>query len=204
MKTYIARAYPSLALALSLILAMPGLPAQEPATAARKLSIVIVDGDGAINNLRQRVAREPIVQVEDENRRPVAGAIVLFTLPNQGAGGVFPNGANTFSTVTDANGRAVARGIRVNQIEGDWEMRVNVSHQGQTASATIRMRNAALVTAGVSTGKLLAILGIVGAAVGGIVAATQIGGNGGGSGPGGPGSTPGSASPGSPSVGPPR
>ena len=30
-----------------------------------------VEGDGAINNIRQRTAREPIVQVEDENHKPV-------------------------------------------------------------------------------------------------------------------------------------
>jgi hypothetical protein len=57
-----------------------------PATGAGRIQIVIVEGEGAINNIRQRVAREPIIQVEDENRRPVAGAAVTFLLPNQGAG----------------------------------------------------------------------------------------------------------------------
>src|ERR1041385_9431846 len=42
------------------------------------LSITIVEGEGAINNVRQRVNREPIVQVEDNNRKPVAGAVVVF------------------------------------------------------------------------------------------------------------------------------
>src|SRR5690349_10386612 len=44
-----------------------------PQTAA-KLNIVIVEGEGAINNIQQRVAREVIVQVNDENNRPVGGA----------------------------------------------------------------------------------------------------------------------------------
>ena len=48
-----------------------------------KLNLVIVEGEGAINNVRQRTAREPIVQVEDENHKPVAGAVVVFLLPNQ-------------------------------------------------------------------------------------------------------------------------
>ena len=59
---------------------------------AGRINIVIVEGDGAINNVRQRVAREPIVQVEDENRKPIAGAAVTFLLPNQGAGASFANG----------------------------------------------------------------------------------------------------------------
>ena len=52
--------------------------------APMKLNIVIVEGDGAINNIRQRTAREPIVQVEDENNMPVAGATVYFLLPESG------------------------------------------------------------------------------------------------------------------------
>ena len=42
--------------------------------AATPPRIEVVEGDGAINNIRQRTAREPIVQVEDENHKPVAGA----------------------------------------------------------------------------------------------------------------------------------
>ena len=60
-----------------------------PATAqvAPMLNLVVIEGEGAVNNIRQRTAREPIVQVEDENHRPVAGAVVVFMLPSNGAGG---------------------------------------------------------------------------------------------------------------------
>ena len=63
--------------------------AQTPNPSA--LNLVIVEGEGAINNIRQRTARETIVQVEDENHRPVAGAVVAFLLPSDGASGVFPS-----------------------------------------------------------------------------------------------------------------
>ena len=46
------------------------IPMQGPGmapTGAGKIQIVIVEGEGAIKDVRQRVAREPIVQVEDEN-----------------------------------------------------------------------------------------------------------------------------------------
>src|SRR5437016_9472764 len=80
-------------------------PAQE-AGSAPKLNLMIVDGDGAINNIRQRTAREPIVQVEDQNHKPVAGAVVVFLLPDHGASGVFANGSHTLTVVSDAQGRA--------------------------------------------------------------------------------------------------
>ena len=51
------------------------------------LNIAIVEGDGAVSNIRQRMAREPMVQVTDENRKPVAGPAMVFLLPNQGADG---------------------------------------------------------------------------------------------------------------------
>ena len=143
-----------------------------------QLNIVIVEGDGAINNIRQRTAREPIVQVEDQNHKPIAGAAVVFLLPDQGASGVFANGSHTLTVMTDAQGRAVARGFRPNNVQGKLQMRVTASHQGQTASATISQTNAVSAAAGAAaagvSAKLIAILVIAGAAVaGGVVAATH-------------------------------
>jgi len=146
--------------------------------AGGQLNIVIVEGDGAINNIRQRTAREPIVQVEDQNHKPIAGAAVVFLLPDQGASGVFANGSHTLTVMTDAQGRAVARGFRPNNVQGKLQMRVTASHQGQTASTTISETNAVSAAAGTAaagvSAKLIAILVIAGAAVaGGVVAATH-------------------------------
>jgi hypothetical protein len=71
---------------------------------------VIVEGEGAINNVRQRIAREPIVEVVDENKNPVPGALVTFLLPQNGAGAVFADGSRMMTVMTDESGRAVARG----------------------------------------------------------------------------------------------
>jgi len=156
--------------------------------AGGQLNIVIVEGDGAINNIRQRTAREPIVQVEDQNHKPVAGAAVVFLLPDQGASGVFANGSHTLTVMTDAQGRAVARGFRPNNVQGKLQIHVTASHQGQTATATISQTNAVSAAAGAAaagvSAKLIAILAIAGAAVaGGVVAATRGGGGGGTSAP---------------------
>lgn len=177
---------------------------------APKLKIVILEGEGAINNVRQRTAREPIVQVQDENNRPVAGAVVLFALPDRGASGTFANGATSMTVTTDAQGKAVATGLRPNSVAGKMEIRVNASYQGQTASATISQTNAlgaAAAGAGAGSGKILAIVAVVaGGAAGGLIAATR-GGKGGGTAPTPtptPGPTPTTISAGSPTISPPR
>src|SRR5258707_5898559 len=90
----------------------------------RALQIVVVEGEGAINNVRSRVNREPIVRVEDENHKPVAGAAVIFFLPNQGPGGTFLNGTSSLTTTTDPRGRATARGMQFNQQAGPMQLRV--------------------------------------------------------------------------------
>ena len=180
------------------------LQAQDTPAPAGKLNIVIVEGDGAINNVRQRVAREPIVQVEDENRRPVAGAAVTFLLPNQGASASFANGSQSLTITTDAQGRAVARGLRPNNVNGQYQIRVNAVSEGRTASATISQTNAlaAAAAAGGISAKILAIIAIAGgAAAAGAVAATR-GGNGNGNGGGG--ASPTVITPGSPTVGGPQ
>jgi len=196
-----------LSLLLSFLIALPFSPPAAAQNPAVKISLVIVEGEGAINNVRQRTAREPIVQVEDENHKPIAGAVVVFTLPSQGAGGTFAGGARTLTAVTDNQGRAVARGLRPNNTQGQFQIHVNASYSGQTASAVISQTNAlaAGAAAGVGAGisaKLIVILAVGAAAVaGGVVVATR---NGGG--------TPAAAtappvitaSPGAGTVGPPR
>lgn len=158
------------------LLAFPATPRgtaqQGPAP---ELRIVIVDGEDAVNNIRQRTAREPIVQVEDKNHRPVAGAAVIFTLPQNGASGSFAGNVQTFSTVTDANGRAVAQGLQPNTVAGKVQIRVDATYQGQTGHAVINQKNVLKKAAKSSaiSAKLLTILVVAAAAgaVGGVCAA---------------------------------
>ena len=137
------------------------------------LHITIVEGDGAINNIRQRVNRDPVVQVEDDNRKPIAGAVVIFFLPDSGPSGTFVNGSKTLTVTTDNQGQAAARGVRFNNQTGQMQIRVTASFGGQTASAIITQTNAAGVSGsggnagGMSTGmKVVIALVIVGAAAG--------------------------------------
>ena len=144
---------------------------------SRALNITIIEGEGAINNIKGRVNRDPVIQVEDENHRPIAGAAVVFFLPNQGPGGVFANGTKTLAITTDAQGRATAAGIQRNNISGQMQIRATASFGGQTASAVITQTNIAGGGPGLSTtAKVLIGAGLVGGAVAGAVAATRGGG----------------------------
>jgi hypothetical protein len=181
--------------------------------AAPKLNLVVVEGEGAINNIRQRTAREPVVQVEDENHKPIAGAAVVFSLPSQGAGGTFTGGSHSLTVMTDSQGRAVAHGLQPNNVKGQFQIHVNASYNGQTANANINQSNAVAAgaataaSAGIST-KLIVILAAVAAAaaVGGLYASGAIGGsnNGSLSQTIAPGATLVTITPGTGTVGPPR
>ncbi len=157
-----------------LLINMYRLPAQAPPPT---LNLVIVEGEGAINNVKQRVNREPIVQVEDENHKPIAGAAVVFFLPNQGPSGIFANGSKSLTLTTGADGRATASAIKRNNLSGQMQIRVTASFAGQTANAIITQTNvaAAAGAGGLSaTAKLLIILGVAGgAAAAGAIIATR-------------------------------
>jgi hypothetical protein len=160
----------------------PFAAAQVAPQVAPMLNLVVVEGEGAINNIRQRTAREPVVQVQDENHKPVAGAVVVFTLPSRGPGALFANGSRTLTVVTDNQGQAVARGLRPTGGKGQYQIRVNASANGLTASANINQTNAVTAAAAGAAGagisaKLIAVIAIAGAAAaGGAVYATRGGG----------------------------
>jgi len=129
-------------LVASLFLLEPPAPLQAQAmpTVAppSSLQIVILEGEGAINNIKERTAREPIVQVQDENHKPLAGAAVLFAIHGgtAGAGGAFAGGATSLTVVTDVNGVARAAGLLPNQIQGSWQIQVTAS-AGKVSTTTV-------------------------------------------------------------------
>ncbi len=104
---------------------------------ASAFHIAIIDGEGAMNNISGRVAQEPIVQVEDENHKPVRGAYVTFDSPKSGPGVTFANGALQSVVVTDELGQAVAHGLKPNGQTGSFEIHVHVTYQGQSIGDTV-------------------------------------------------------------------
>ncbi len=102
-----------------------------------KLRILIVEGEGAINNIRRRTARESIVQVVDENNRPVAGAVVAFQLPEE-ASAVFRGGSKTFKAVTSKSGLAkLPKKTLAHNLTGPGKMEIQVSATAPSGQAPV-------------------------------------------------------------------
>lgn len=154
-----------LAQVLVLLLFESGLMAQDPPAnpGTPKLNIVLISGDSAINNIKSRTARETIVEVRDENNKPIAGAAVVFLLPDSGPGLVSSNGSRMISTVTDANGRAAARGLKPNGQSGQYNIQVRANFQQSFGQLVVSQSN--IVAAGAAISGLTAALIVVGAAV---------------------------------------
>ncbi len=155
-------------------------PTQEAAPPAPALRIVILEGEDVSNNIKERTAREPIVQVEDENHKPVAGAVVLFTVTTQSghAGATFLNGAKTFSGQTDANGQIHAQGFQPNGHAGQFHINVTASKGQLTTHTQIAQTNVAAASTAATTATIpgfvathVALVSLVaaGAVVGGVV-----------------------------------
>ena len=145
----------------------PPAPGQipQPATQPEKLNINVVEGAGAVNNVRTRAAREFTVEVDDQADHPVPGAVVTFLAPNEGAGGAFPGDTQLLTVVTDKDGRAVATGFRPNSTVGDYNIQVTATLGDQTATASISQSNRALAVAAAkkSNKKVLLIVAVVAA-----------------------------------------
>jgi hypothetical protein len=129
------------------------------------MHVVILEGDGAINNVRSPRAKEPIVRVEDDDKRGIAGAVVTFLLPADGPGGFFGDGGSSLTLTTDDRGEAMARGLHANRTPGTFQIRVTASQAGRTASAEISQTNVDPGTH--SSSRMIAILAIVGGAAAG-------------------------------------
>lgn len=178
----------SLLLSVSLLMPMPGWGQQVSGPKSNLvqtggLKIVVVQGEGALNNIKSRTATQPVVEVRDENDKPVEGAEVVFQLPAAGAGGVFNGWMRTQTTRTNAQGQASASGMTPNDQEGRFNIKVTATQGNKTGTAIIAQSNTLSGGNGRSArGSRKALWVVLGlAAVGGIaggVAATRGNGNG--------------------------
>ncbi len=151
------------------------------------LHIEIIDGEGALNNIKGRIATNIIVQVEDRDHRPVPGAVVTLISPSGGPSGTFSGGQHLVSLSTGRDGRVVVQGFRANKITGKFQVKVTASFHGEIATGAITQTNlamaagaaavgggAAATTGGIATSAGLSA-GLIGAIAGGIAAAVGVG-----------------------------
>ncbi len=162
----------------------PGAPAQQPLPAVRTLRVIPLAGNGEQNDLERRIMAPLVVQVLDQNQRPVEGAEVVFRFPLNGPSATFPNGQTSQTTRTNSQGQAAAKGWVANNQVGSFQVQVTAAYGNQFGTATISMENVARIVEDHKRGRkgmpLWAKIAIIAGAAGlvtGIVLATT-GGNG--------------------------
>jgi hypothetical protein len=133
-------AQPSFALSQPVLRPFAVVPSAFPAE-EQALQIMILDGEGALNNIRQRTAREPIVQVEDKNHKPVAGALVLFAINETNGAGATIDGASTFRAVTDANGQVHVHNYLPNGNPGKFTITIRATIGPLTTDVIMHQEN---------------------------------------------------------------
>ena len=161
-------------------LAAAALAAVAVAAPQKTLQVNVLDGEGAFNDIRRAQARIPVVEVRDDDGRPVPGAKVVFQLPEMGAGGTFADGGRTLLATTDAQGRASAVGLKPNRVEGMFTISVIASREGAVGRAEIRQSNTLAggdqnMQSG-GHGKWKILIAVAGAAGGAAIAAARAGG----------------------------
>jgi hypothetical protein len=132
-------------------------------SAATVPRIEVIEGDGAINNIRLHHAKEPVVRVVDQDGHAIPNVAVTFVMPENGPSGTFADGHTSYTVTTDSDGQAVGHGLRPNGSAGQFQIRVTTSFQGQVATASISQTNAEPAQGGGSS-KTLLILALVGGA----------------------------------------
>jgi uncharacterized iron-regulated membrane protein len=134
--------------------AAPNPPAAQPAAPTtpmaplpmvRGLKVTALAGNHEANDLERALMTPLVVQVLDQNDRPVEGAEVIFRFPLNGPGATF-RGGNTSQTVhTNGQGQAAAQNWMANNQVGTFEVRVTASYGNQLGETTVSMTNATRV-----------------------------------------------------------
>jgi hypothetical protein len=107
----------------------------------RSLKVTTLAGNKAMNDLERGLMAPLVVQVLDQNDRPVEGAEVVFRFPLNGPGATF-RGGNTSQTVhTNGQGQAAAMNWTANNRVGTFEVHVTAAYGNQLGETTVSMSN---------------------------------------------------------------
>ena len=125
----------------------PGSPSSQPGQlasplpAVQGLKIVALAGKGEMNDLERHIMAPLVVEVLDQNERPVEGAEVVFRFPINGPGATFPGGKSSQTTRTNGQGQAAAMNWTANNQVGAFDVHVTATYGNQLGEATVSMSN---------------------------------------------------------------
>jgi hypothetical protein len=112
-----------------------------PAPTVETLKILVLQGQNAVNSIRDGIVEMPVVEVHDENDQPLEGAEVTYELPATGPGGTFPGGKSTETVKSNLQGQAGAGPILLNPETGKFVIKVTAALRNRTGHTTITQTN---------------------------------------------------------------
>lgn len=104
------------------------------------LTIYVLEGQGEIHDIHNRITSTPVVEVRDQNGQPLEGADVTFDLPAVGPGGTFAGQQFTFTAKTNFQGQAGAT-FMPNLETGRFNIRVTAKVGNRAGHAVIQQSN---------------------------------------------------------------
>jgi hypothetical protein len=131
------RALRALSLTLGALLACaPFLSAQLPAASPDQIELRIVIGAGAEFQPGSEQKQRLVIQVVNQDERPLVGVAVTFQLPDDGPSGLFGNGQRSLVAFTNEEGEVSIAGIKWNNTAGPVSIRVTAA-KGMAHAGTL-------------------------------------------------------------------
>ncbi len=113
---------------------------QTPRPQTQSFRVIALAGNGESNDMERRIMAPLVVQVLDQEARPVEGADVTFRFPSSGPGAVFANGERSQTFRTNADGQAAAIGWTANGI-GHFQVQISAVRNNEIGAVTVTMNN---------------------------------------------------------------
>lgn len=120
-------------------------PAPAPPPTIEGLKVVVLAGREEVNDIQRKVMAPLVVEILDQNDRPVEGAEVVFRFPLEGPSATFAGGRTSQTVRANGQGEAAATNWMANSQTGRFQVHVNASYGNQVGQVTFSMENATKV-----------------------------------------------------------
>jgi len=117
-----------------------------PLPVERGLKLVVLAGNGEVNDIQKRLPGLIVVEVRDADDRIVEGADVVFRFPPSGPSAYFPGPKLTQTKRTNAQGQASPDGWLPNSQAGKVRVKASATYANLMGETEVEMVNAADVT----------------------------------------------------------
>jgi hypothetical protein len=109
----------------------------------QNLKVIVLAGNGEVNDLERRVMAPLVVEILDLQDRPIEGADVVFRFPLRGPSAVFADQKSAKTVRSNGQGEAAATGWTANNELGTFQVHVTATYGNQVGETTITMSNVA-------------------------------------------------------------